>query len=45
MWLLETWFSSGLGSGGLVVGLNNLKGLFQSKQIYDKTATLKILWT
>ena len=29
--VLRTWFISGLGSVGLMVGLNDLKGLFQPK--------------
>lgn len=29
---LGTWFSSGLGSAGLVLGLGDLKGLSQLKQ-------------
>ncbi|KAK4815132.1 hypothetical protein QYF61_017573, partial [Mycteria americana] len=35
MWCLGTWFSGGLGSARLTVGLDDLKGLFQSKQFYD----------
>ena len=31
MWHLGTWFSGGLGRVGLMVGLNDLKGLFQPK--------------
>lgn len=30
-WCLGTWFSSGLGSAGLIVGLSDMKGLFQTK--------------
>jgi len=30
-----TWFSGGLGSGKLMIGLNYLKSLFQPKQDYD----------
>lgn len=41
MWPLGTWFSRRLGSAGLVVGLKNLKGLFQFKQIYDKDEALR----
>ena len=35
MWCLGTWFSGGLGSARLKVGLDDLKGLFQPKQFYD----------
>ena len=35
MWHLGTWFSGGVGSVRLSVGLNDLKGLFQSKLFYD----------
>ena len=35
MWCLGTWFSGGLGSAGLTVGLDDLKGLFQPKRFYD----------
>lgn len=31
MWHLGTWFRGGLGSTRLVVGLDHLQGLFQSK--------------
>ena len=31
MWHLGTWFSGGLGSVRLTVGLNDLKGLYDSK--------------
>ena len=34
MWCLGTWHSGGLGSAGLMVGLDDLKGLFQPK-FYD----------
>jgi len=34
MWRLGTWFSGGLGSVRLTVGLD-LKGLFQPKLFYD----------
>lgn len=30
-----TWFSGGLGSVGLQVGLGDLKGRFQTKQFYE----------
>ena len=30
-----TWFSGGLGSVRLTVGLDDLKGLFQPKRFYD----------
>jgi len=33
--LLGAWFSGGLGNVGLVVGLDDLKGLFQPKWFYD----------
>jgi len=32
---LGTWFSGGLGSVGFMVGLNDIKGLFQSRLSYD----------
>ena len=35
MWCLGTWFSGGLGSVTLMVGLDDLKGLFQPKRFYD----------
>lgn len=37
MWYLETWFSGGCGNAGLMVGLNNHKGHFQSKLFCDST--------
>jgi len=38
--LRGTWFSVGLGSAGLMVGIDDVKGLFQPKQFYDSM----ILW-
>lgn len=35
MWSLATWFSGRLGSAKLTIGLNDLKGLFQCKWVYD----------
>ncbi|KAK4830495.1 hypothetical protein QYF61_011408 [Mycteria americana] len=35
MWCLGTWCSGGLGSVRLMVGLDDLKGLFQPKRFYD----------
>jgi len=35
MWCLGSWFSGGLGSVRLALGLNDLEGLFQRKQYYD----------
>jgi len=35
MWHLGTWFSGGLGSVRLTVGLDDFKGLFQPKRFYD----------
>lgn len=32
LWHLGTWFSGALGTAGGMVGLNNLRGLFQPKQ-------------
>lgn len=32
---IGTWLSSGLGSIRLMVGLDDLKGLFQPKQFYN----------
>ena len=37
MWRVGTWFSGGLGSARLTVGLNDLKGLFQRNRFYDAT--------
>ena len=34
-WCLGTWFSGGLCSIRLTVGLDDLKGLLQSKRFYD----------
>lgn len=31
MWCLETSFSGGLGSAGLIVGFDEIRGIFQSK--------------
>jgi len=41
MWRLGlgTWFSGGIGSVRFKVGLDDLKGLFQLKWIYDFTRT------
>lgn len=41
MWHLGTWFSSGIGSGGLVIGLNDVNGLFQSKCFYNSVFHLE----
>ena len=35
MWCLGTWFSGGLGSLRFMVGLNDVKDLFQPKRFYD----------
>ena len=35
MWHLGMWFSGGLGSVRVMVGLNDIKGLFQPKLFYD----------
>lgn len=35
MWPLGTWFSGGLGSVGLTVGLDDFEGLFQPKRFCD----------
>jgi len=35
MWCVGTWFSGGLGSTRLMVGLGDLKDLLQSKYFYD----------
>ena len=40
MWCLGTWFSGGLGSIRLTLGLDDLKGPFQPKWFYDSM----ILW-
>lgn len=34
MWYLRTQFSGGCGSAELIVGLKDLKGLFQCKQFH-----------
>jgi len=36
---LEMWFSGGLGSVRLTVGLDDVKGLFQHKRFYDDYVT------
>jgi len=35
MWHFGTWLSGGLGSVRFMVGLNDLKSLFQTKLFYD----------
>lgn len=35
MWYLRIWFNGGLGSAGLIVEFNDLKGLLQPKWFYD----------
>jgi len=35
MWHLVTWFRGGLGSVGLMVGLDDLRGVYQPKCFYD----------
>jgi len=35
-----TWFSGGLGSARLMVGLDDLKGLFHPKWFYDSVILL-----
>lgn len=35
MWHLGTWSTGGLRSAALIVGLDNLKGPFQPKRVYD----------
>lgn len=47
MWCLGIWFSHGLGSIRFTVGLADLKGSFQPKQIYDsksKATSPWVLW-
>ena len=38
MWHLGTWFSGGLGSVRFMVGLDDLKSLFEPKSCYDSMA-------
>ncbi|KAK4811143.1 hypothetical protein QYF61_019774 [Mycteria americana] len=38
---LGTWYSGGLGSARLTVGLDDLKGLFQPKRFYDSMILLE----
>ena len=38
---MRTWFS-GHGGGGLIVGLDDLKGLFQPKRFYDSKFQVQI---
>jgi len=35
MWSLGTWFSGGIDSIRLMVGLDDLEGLLQPKRLYD----------
>jgi len=35
MWHLGTWLSGGLGSVRLMIGINDLKDIFQPKWFYD----------
>ena len=35
MWCLGTWFSGGIDSVRLMLGLNDLDGVLQPKQFYD----------
>jgi len=37
MWLLRTWFHSGLGGVRFTVGINDLKGLFQPQCFFDSS--------
>lgn len=43
MWHLGTWIGGGgrLGSASLIVGLDDLKGLFQTEQFYDTMEMLR----
>lgn len=34
MWHLGVWFTGGLGTTGLMLGRDDLKGLFQAKQFH-----------
>lgn len=43
MWCLGTPFSDGLGSVGLTVGLDDLKGVFQTKWFYESTLNFSLL--
>lgn len=40
MWYLRTWFSGGLGSAGLMVGVNDLGGPFQPKWSYNSNISV-----
>lgn len=44
MWCLETWLSGGLGSVGLMVGLNDLRGLIPPQGFCDSKATLEMFY-
>lgn len=37
MWHMGTWVNGGLGSAGSLVGLDNLRGVFQNKLFYNST--------
>lgn len=39
---LGIWFSGGLGGAGLMVGLDDLRGIFQHKLFYDSIQNYKI---
>jgi len=40
VWCLGMWFSGGLGGVRLMVGLNDLKGLFHPKRFYDSLTVI-----
>lgn len=40
---VETWFSGHLGSAGLMVGIHSLKGIFQSKSLYESRKLVEIV--
>lgn len=42
MWHPGKWFSGGLGRAGLTVGLNDLKGLLQSKLFCDSVIQISL---
>lgn len=39
---MGTWVSGGLGSAGLAVGLDGLRGLFQPKRFHDSVILLSL---
>lgn len=40
---LGMWFSGEHGSAGLTLGIDDLRGVFQTKQLYDKSGA-EVCW-